>query len=67
MGLDGGGRIGLLMLSPLGRVGHGTDAYYSHFSLLRTVEDAFGIREHLNSAYADKVAPMADLFVKEGS
>ena len=67
MGLDGGGRIGLLMLSPLGRAGHATDAYYSHFSLLRTVEDAFGINEHLNSAYADKEKPMADLFVKEGS
>jgi len=67
MGLDGGGLIGLLMLSPLGRAGHATDAYYSHFSLLRTVEDAFGINEHLNSAYADKVSPMAELFSKEGS
>ena len=65
IGLDGGGRIGLLMLSPFGRAGHATDAYYSHFSLLRTVEDAFGINEHLNTASADKEKPMADLFVKE--
>lgn len=64
-GFDGGGRIGLLMLSPLGRAGHASDAYYSHLSLLRTVEDAFGINEHLNSASADKEKAMADLFGKE--
>jgi hypothetical protein len=62
IGLDGGGRIGLLMLSPMSRAGHATDTYYSHNSLLRTVEDAFGIGEHLNQAGASKEKAMADLF-----
>jgi len=61
-GLDGGGRIGLLMLSPLANAGHATDAYYSHNSLLRTIEDAFGITEHLNNAASPKEHSMADLF-----
>ena len=61
-GLDGGGRVGLLMLSPLARVGHATDAFYSHNSLLRTIEDAFGIGEHLNNAASSKEKAMTDLF-----
>jgi hypothetical protein len=65
LGLDGGGRVGLVMLSPLGRAGHATDAYYSHLSLLRTVEAAFGIPYHLNTAALDKEKPMADLFASE--
>ena len=58
----GGGRIGLLMLSPLARAGHATDAFYDHNSLLRTTEDAFGVGEHLNNAGSSKVHPMSDLF-----
>jgi hypothetical protein len=61
-GTDGGGRIGLLMLSPLITAGHGTDAYYDHHSLLRTIEDGFGITEHLNNAGSAKEHPMAELF-----
>jgi hypothetical protein len=61
-GLDGGGRVGLLMLSPLARAGHATDTYYSHYSLLRTIEDGFGIGEHLNGAAAAKEKAMTDLF-----
>jgi hypothetical protein len=65
VGLDGGGRIGLLMLSPFARAGHATDAYYSHYSLLRTLEAAFGIGEHLNNAAAPKEHAMSDLFVEQ--
>jgi phosphatidylinositol-3-phosphatase len=61
-GSNGGGRIGLLMLSPQARAGHATDAYYDHNSLLRTTEDAFGVGEHLNNAGSSKVHPMSDLF-----
>jgi phospholipase C len=61
-GTNGGGRVGLLMLSPLARVGHATDTFYDHNALLRTIEDAFGIREHLNNAASPKVHPMTDLF-----
>jgi hypothetical protein len=61
-GTNGGGRIGLLALSPLARVGHATDAFYDHNSLLRTIEDSFGIGEHLNNAGSSRVQPMSDLF-----
>jgi len=38
---------------------------YSHYSLLRTIEDAFGISEHLGHAAStsEGVRPMAPLFV----
>jgi hypothetical protein len=54
-----GGQIGLVALSPrlTPKVVH-TD--YDHMSLLRTLEDMFGISEHLNNA--GMASPMADLF-----
>ena len=61
-GNTGGGRIGLLMLSPFANVGHATDTFYDHNSLLRTIEDGFGIKEHLNNAASTKVKPLAELF-----
>jgi len=61
-GSTGGGRIGLVMLSPMGKVGHATDLYYDHNSLLRTLEDGFGITEHLNNAASPKVKPLTELF-----
>jgi phospholipase C len=61
-GSNGGGRVGLLMLSPLARVGHATDTDYDHNALLRTIEDTFGIGEHLDNAASPKVHPMTDLF-----
>ena len=63
-GVNGGGRIGLLMLSPLAKAGSSTDAPYDHNSLLRTVEDGFGISEHLNNAGSTAEHAMADLFRK---
>ena len=40
------------------------DTPYSHYSLLRTLEDAFGLPEHLRHAddTAAGVQPMAKLF-----
>ncbi|MGR4065906.1 MAG: phosphoesterase, partial [Vulcanimicrobiaceae bacterium] len=38
------------------------DTPYSHYSLLRTIEDAFGIGTHLNRASAPGVVPMTKLF-----
>ena len=35
---------------------------YNHYSLLRTVEDAFGIHDYLVRAGAPGVVPMVDLF-----
>jgi phospholipase C len=45
-----GGRIGLVALSPRLRPGKVVHTSYDHMSLLRTIEDAFGISEHLNNA-----------------
>jgi hypothetical protein len=60
-GLPGfGGRIGLLALGaglPPGKVVH---TKYDHASLLRTLEDSFGIGEYLNNA--KKSEPMVDVF-----
>jgi len=61
-GVDGGGRIGLLALSPLVHAGHTTDTPYDHASLLRTIEDGFGISEHLNNASSPLEHAMTDLF-----
>jgi hypothetical protein len=53
-----GGRIGLLALAP--SLGPKTVATsYDHMSFLRTVEDVFGISEHLNNAA--QAQPMADV------
>ncbi|HET6795359.1 MAG TPA: alkaline phosphatase family protein, partial [Acidimicrobiales bacterium] len=60
-GINGGGLVGLVMLSPLAAAGHATDVLYDHDSLLRTVEDGFGLA-HLNNAGATQEHPMADLF-----
>ena len=61
-GVNGGGRVGLLMLSRLVKPGSSTDSPYDHNSLLRTIEDGFGISEHLNNAGSTAEHAMADLF-----
>lgn len=45
----GGGRIGAVMLSPFIKPGTVSNEPYNHYSLLRTVEDFFGL-EHLGYA-----------------
>ena len=45
-----GGRVGLLALSPLIHGGRVVSTQYDHMSLLRTIEDSFGITEYLNNA-----------------
>jgi hypothetical protein len=57
-----GGRVGLLALSPelpAGKVVH-TD--YDHMSLLRTIEDSFGIAQHLNNAA--NATPMKEVLTR---
>jgi hypothetical protein len=52
----GGGRVGLLLLSPFVKPGSRQDTdSYNHFSLLRSVEDLFGL-DHLGYAGAAGVA-----------
>jgi hypothetical protein len=61
-GVEGGGHVGLVMLSPLAAAGSVSTTPYDHYSLLRTIEDGFGISEHLNNAGAAREHAMADLF-----
>ena len=60
----GGGHIPTIVITNHGPRGVRDDTPYNHYSLLRTVEDAFGISEHLgHAADTDKgVIPMARLF-----
>ena len=50
----GGGRIGTVVLSPLIRPGTVSTVNYNHYSLLRTIEDIFGLR-HLGDAAMPQV------------
>ena len=45
----GGGRIGAVLLSPLIRPGTVSAVPYNHYSLLRSIEDIFGL-PHLGDA-----------------
>jgi hypothetical protein len=51
----GGGRIGAVVLSPFVRRGTVSDTPYNHYSLLRTIEDIFGLG-HLGYAGQDGLA-----------
>lgn len=58
----GGGHIPTIVITNHGPR-HLADATpYSHYSLLRTIEDAFGIHEYLRRADASGVVPMLALF-----
>jgi len=60
----GGGHIPTVVVTNHGPRGAADDTPYDHYSLLRTMEDAFGISEHLaHAAETDKgVQPMVKLF-----
>ena len=60
----GGGHIPTIVVTNHGPRHLADDTPYNHYSLLRTVEDAFGIHEHLrHAAETDKgVKPMVKLF-----
>jgi hypothetical protein len=58
----GGDRIGALLLSPFVKPGSVSDTPYNHYSLLRSLEDLFGIAPHLGYA-ADN--PASNYAVKD--
>jgi hypothetical protein len=60
----GGGHIPTVIITNHGPRGLADATPYNHYSLLRTIEDAFGVAEHLgHAAETDKgVKPMARLF-----
>ena len=51
----GGGAVGALLLSPFVKAGTTSQEPYNHFSLLRTIEDLFGL-SHLGYAAAPGVS-----------
>lgn len=58
----GGGHIPTIVVTNHGPRHASDSTPYNHYSLLRTIEDAFGIREHLRRAGAAGVVPMVPLF-----
>jgi phosphatidylinositol-3-phosphatase len=58
----GGGQIGAVLLSPFITPGTTSTTPYNHYSLLRTLEDIFGLK-HLGYAAADSLHPFgSDVF-----
>jgi hypothetical protein len=57
----GGGQIVTVLASPLGRRGFTSDTPHNHYSLLRTIEDAWGL-DRLGHAGDASVASMAEFF-----
>ncbi len=55
IGKPGGGQVGALLLSPFIKGGNLEQGTYNHFSLLRTVEDFFGL-SHLGYAGTKEVS-----------
>jgi hypothetical protein len=58
----GGGHIPTIVITNHGPRRVVDPTPYSHYSLLRTIEDAFGIRDYLGHASAPRVVPMLPLF-----
>ncbi|HEY2181648.1 MAG TPA: alkaline phosphatase family protein [Solirubrobacteraceae bacterium] len=54
---EGGGQVGALLLSPFVKARTISQAPFNHFSLLRTIEDLFGLR-HLGYAAGTKVGAL---------
>ena len=65
----GGGHIATIVIANHGPRHAQDNTPYNHYSLLRTVEDAFGINEHLGLAGSDGkgVTPMSPLFKTENA
>ncbi|MDB6087913.1 MAG: phosphoesterase [Gammaproteobacteria bacterium] len=60
----GGGKVGAVLLSPFIKPGTVSTVPYNHYSLLRTVEDFFGL-EHLGYAAEPDLQPFgADVFAE---
>jgi phosphatidylinositol-3-phosphatase len=57
-----GGHVATLVISPLSKPGYQSLTGYDHYSLLRTIEDAWGLPE-LTGAACDCTPAMADFFV----
>jgi len=64
LGGPGGGDVGLVALSPFIKPGTVSTAKYNHYSMLRTIEDVFGL-PHLGDAAMPQVASFGrDVFTR---
>ncbi len=63
----GGGRIGTVLLSPFITPGTVSDQSYNHYSMLRSVEDIFGLRHLAGAGGLGVVSFGADVFGKHPS
>ena len=59
-GAGGDGPIGLMVLSPDAKAGYSNEIPYTHSSLLRTLQEIFGVRPWLGDAA--QAADLSDLF-----
>jgi hypothetical protein len=59
--LEGGGRIMTVVASPFGHRGFVSTTPYDHYSLLRTIEDAWGL-EYLGHAADPSTSNLAEFF-----
>jgi hypothetical protein len=67
LGPEGGGQVGALLLSPFVKAKSTSQEPYNHFSLLRTIEDLFGLK-HIGYAGAAKAQSFEpSLFVAKGA
>lgn len=65
-GGPGGGRVGAVILSPFVAPGTVSDTPYNHYSLLRSIEDVFGLGHLGYAARSDLVAFGPDVYTSPG-
>jgi phospholipase C len=59
---DGDGPIGMIMLSPRGKAGYSNSIHYDHSSLLKTLQEIFGVGPLLRHAGDPSTSDLSDLF-----
>jgi phosphatidylinositol-3-phosphatase len=64
-GQNGNQQIGMIVLSPLAKPGYSNTIAYTHASLLRTIQDIFGLQPYLDAAA--NAENLGDLFVSGGT
>ena len=55
-GSGGGGRVATIVISPLGKPGYASATAHTHYSLVRTIEDAWGMPCLANACSANTLA-----------
>jgi phospholipase C len=61
-GEDGDGPVGMILLSPKAKVGYANALHYDHSSLLKTLQEVFGVAPLLRHAGDPNTLDLSDLF-----